>query len=140
MTAATPLTVGMVLFDGLTQLDLTGPYELLARMPDTRVHLVAASLAPVRSEWGLVIVPDTTFDDAPPIDVLCVPGGWSVNANLSMPILIFQGRRDTAVNPKMVEAWAQARQNVELHMLDDDHQLGASLDYIWQRLALTLKL
>ncbi len=82
MTTPAPLTVGMVLFDGLTQLDLTGPYEVLARMPDTRVHLIAATLAPVRSEWGLVIMPDETFDDAPFIDVLCVPGGWSVNARL----------------------------------------------------------
>ena len=88
--AATSLSVGMVLFDGLTQLDLTGPYELLARLPDTRVHLVAASREPVRSEWGMVIAPDTTFDDAPPIDVLCVPGGWSVNANLANePLLAF---------------------------------------------------
>jgi cyclohexyl-isocyanide hydratase len=78
----------LVLFDGLTQLDLTGPYEVLARMPDTRVHLVAASREPVRSEWGMVIVPDTTFDDAPPIDVLCVPGGWSVNARLGDDALL----------------------------------------------------
>lgn len=77
------LSVGFVLFDGLTQLDLTGPYEVIARMPDTRVHLVAASLVPVRSEWGMGIVPDATFDDAPPIDVLCVPGGWSVNGRLA---------------------------------------------------------
>ena len=83
-----PLSVGLVLFDGLTQLDLTGPYEVLARMPDTRVHLVAASLAPVRSEWGMVILPDVTFDDAPPLDVLCVPGGWSVNARLEDDTLL----------------------------------------------------
>jgi len=80
----------MVLFDGVTQLDLTGPYEVLARMPNTRVHLVAASRDPVRSEWGLMIVPDTTFDDAPLLDVLCVPGGWSVNACLmNEPLLDF---------------------------------------------------
>ena len=82
------LSVGLVLFDGLTQLDLTGPYEVLARLPDTRVHLVAASLAPVRSEWGMVIVPDATFDDAPSLDVLCVPGGWSVNARLADDALL----------------------------------------------------
>ncbi len=88
MTTATPLTVGMVLFDGLTQLDLTGPYEVLARMPDTRVHLVAATREPVRSEWGLALLPDATFDDAPPLDVLCVPGGWSVNARLADDALL----------------------------------------------------
>jgi pimeloyl-ACP methyl ester carboxylesterase len=54
-----------------------------------------------------------------------------VNAKLSMPILIFQGRRDTAVSPEMVAQWASTRPNVELHMLDDDHQLTSSLDYIW---------
>lgn len=76
------LSVGMVLFPGLTQLDLTGAYEVLARMPDTRVHLVASTLDPVRSEWGLEIVPDVTFADAPAIDILCVPGGWGVNEQL----------------------------------------------------------
>jgi len=53
------------------------------------------------------------------------------NAEIAMPVLIFQGRRDTAVRPETVEAWARRRPNVELHMLDDDHQLGASLDYMW---------
>jgi cyclohexyl-isocyanide hydratase len=77
-----PFSVGMVMFDGMTQLDLTGPYEVLARMPNTRVHLVAASMAPIRTEWGLMITPDVSFDDAPPLDLLCVPGGWGVDARL----------------------------------------------------------
>ena len=54
-----------------------------------------------------------------------------VDAALSMPIQIFQGRADTAVDPDAVKRWAKARPNVELHMLDDDHQLMASLPYIW---------
>ena len=52
-------------------------------------------------------------------------------AALSMPIQIFQGLRDDAVDPAGVEAWARARPNVELHLLDDDHQLTASLEFIW---------
>lgn len=75
-------TVGMILFDGVTQLDLTGPYEVFARMPRTTVRLVAANLAPIRTEWGMTIVPDATFDSAPPLDLLCVPGGWGINAML----------------------------------------------------------
>jgi uncharacterized protein len=55
-----------------------------------------------------------------------------MEAKLAMPVLIFQGRRDTAVSPEMVEQWANQRPNVELRMLDDDHQLGASLDQIWE--------
>jgi hypothetical protein len=53
------------------------------------------------------------------------------NLTLEMPIQIFQGRHDTVVDPKTVEEWAKRRPNVELHLLDDDHQLGGSLDYIW---------
>ena len=52
-------------------------------------------------------------------------------AALSMPIQVFQGRRDDAVDPLAVEQWAGARPNVELHMLDDDHQLTASVELIW---------
>ena len=88
MTAPAGFSVGMVLFEGITQLDLTGPYEVLARMPDTRVHLIASSLAPVRTEWGLMIAPDTTFDGAPPLDLLCVPGGWGVNEQLENESLL----------------------------------------------------
>jgi cyclohexyl-isocyanide hydratase len=87
----------MVLFPGLTQLDLTGAYEVLARMPGTRVSLVAATLDPVRSEWGLTISPDATFRDAPALDVLCLPGGWGVDACLGdeelLDFLRAQGER-----------------------------------------------
>jgi uncharacterized protein len=54
---------------------------------------------------------------------------------LDLPILIFQGRRDEAVSPAMVERFASTRPNVELHMLDDDHQLLSSLPIIWERSA-----
>jgi hypothetical protein len=73
------LAIGLLLFPKLTQLDLTGPYEVFARMPNTSVYPVADTLAPVRSEHGLVIGPTVTFADAPPFDILCVPGGPGVN-------------------------------------------------------------
>ena len=57
-----------------------------------------------------------------------------VNAALSMPIQVFQGRRDDAVDPDGVERWSRARPNVELHMLDDDHQLTASVGYVWDEM------
>ena len=77
--AVSTLSVGMVLFPDLTQLDLTGPYEVFTRMPNTTVHLVAATLAPVRSERGLTITPDVTFDQVSPVDILFVPGGPGVD-------------------------------------------------------------
>lgn len=78
----------MVLFPGLTQLDLTGPYEVFARMPNARVLLLAETTAPVKSEWGLTITPDASFADTGPVDILCVPGGWGVNAQLENPALL----------------------------------------------------
>jgi uncharacterized protein len=56
-------------------------------------------------------------------------------AELAMPIQIFQGRRDTAVDPDGVARWAGTRPNVELHLLDDDHQMLGSLPFIWKEAA-----
>ena len=76
MTAAsTPLRVGFLLFPNITQLDLTGPYEVFASLPDTKVHLIWKTLEPVAAVTGMKIVPDTTLADCPQLDVLCVPGG-----------------------------------------------------------------
>ena len=57
-----------------------------------------------------------------------------MQADVGMPILVFQGRRDTAVSPAIVEQWAATRPNVRLHLLDDDHQLGTSLGFIWTQM------
>jgi cyclohexyl-isocyanide hydratase len=67
--------IGMLIFPRLTQLDMTGPYEVLARLPDTKVELVARSLAPVTTDRGMQIVPTVTYADCPPLDVIMVPGG-----------------------------------------------------------------
>ena len=83
-----PLTIGLVLFPDLTQLDLTGPYEVFSRLPNAQTHLLVATLAPVRSEKGLSILPDTTFANAPTLDVLCVPGGPGVLAALQDEVMV----------------------------------------------------
>jgi pimeloyl-ACP methyl ester carboxylesterase len=59
----------------------------------------------------------------------------SMNAKLEIPVQIFQGRGDTAVDPATVQRWAAARPLAELHLLDDDHQLMASLEYIWREMS-----
>ena len=81
-------SVGIVLFENVTQLDATGPYEVFSRMPRTAVHLVAETTAPVRTEWGMRILPDGTFASAPAFDLLCVPGGWGINAMLEHDALL----------------------------------------------------
>ena len=67
--------IGMLIFPRLTQLDMTGPYEVLARLPNTRVDLVARNLDPVTTDRGMQIVPTVTYADCPPLDVVMVPGG-----------------------------------------------------------------
>ena len=67
--------IGMLLYPGLTQLDLTGPFEVLHRVPDARVHLLWKTLEPVVADSKLAILPTTTLDDCPPLDVVFVPGG-----------------------------------------------------------------
>lgn len=70
-----PLQIGLLLFPDVTQLDLTGPWEVFARTPGVECHLIWTDLQPVRSDRGLSILPTTTFADCPPLDVICVPGG-----------------------------------------------------------------
>ena len=67
--------IGMLIFPRLTQLDMTGPYEVLARLPDTQVDLVAKTLDPVRTDRGMQIVPTVTYLTCPPLDIVMVPGG-----------------------------------------------------------------
>jgi len=67
--------IGMLIFPRLTQLDMTGPYEVLARLPNTKVHLLAPSLDPVKTDRGMMIVPTITYADCPQLDVIMVPGG-----------------------------------------------------------------
>ncbi|MBS0247888.1 MAG: DJ-1/PfpI family protein [Proteobacteria bacterium] len=67
--------IGMLIFPRLTQLDMTGPYEVLARLPDTKVELIAKTLEPVTTDRGMQIVPTTTYDTCPPLDIVMVPGG-----------------------------------------------------------------
>ena len=74
------LKIGLLLFTDLTQLDLTGPYEVFRKTPDAETLLIAATLEPVRAETGMRILPDIAMSACPQLDVLCVPGGTGVNA------------------------------------------------------------
>jgi cyclohexyl-isocyanide hydratase len=69
--------VGFVIFPDLTQLDFTGPLQVLARLPQSTTHIIAKSEAPVPSDCGLSLVPTCTFANCPPLDLICIPGGVS---------------------------------------------------------------
>jgi cyclohexyl-isocyanide hydratase len=72
---ADQLTVGLLLFPDMTQLDMTGPYEVFISLPRTTVHLIWKTLEPVTTGGGLRMLPTTTLASCPKLDVICVPGG-----------------------------------------------------------------
>lgn len=82
------MIIGMVLFPSLTQLDLTGPFEVFGRLPETKVLLIAETLDAVQSDKGLRILPDITFAEAPQVDILFVPGGNGVFGAMQNPALL----------------------------------------------------
>lgn len=70
-----PLHIGALVFPNVDQADLTGPFEVLANLPNSTFHLLWKELTPVRDMKGLVLTPDFTLAERPPLDVLVVPGG-----------------------------------------------------------------
>jgi len=73
------LHIGLLLFPNVQQLDLTGPYEVFASLPNVTVHLIWKTLDPVRASTGLTLTPDTDFQGCPALDVICIPGGKGVD-------------------------------------------------------------
>jgi cyclohexyl-isocyanide hydratase len=80
--------VGFVIFPNLTQLDFTGPLQVLSRLPDSTTHIVAKTLDPVPSDCGLSLVPTATFDTCEQLDLICVPGGFGVVGAMTDPATV----------------------------------------------------
>jgi cyclohexyl-isocyanide hydratase len=76
----THLHIGSLLFEGVDQIDLTGPFEVLSHIPNATYRLYGKTAAPVRDLKGLRLTPDASLADAPPLDVLHVPGGFGQEA------------------------------------------------------------
>jgi cyclohexyl-isocyanide hydratase len=74
------MNIGMLIFPEMTQLDFTGPYEVFAQLPGCSVKVIAKSLQPVAAKGGLKFLPDTAMADAPPLDLIFVPGGPGTGA------------------------------------------------------------
>ncbi len=70
------LKIGSLLFEGLDQIDLTGPFEVLSRIPNSTYQLYGKTADTVRDLKGLRLTPDATLAEAPQLDVLHVPGGF----------------------------------------------------------------
>ncbi|WP_428487632.1 DJ-1/PfpI family protein [Rhodopila sp.] len=76
----THLQIGSLLFEELDQIDLTGPFEVLSRIPNATYRIYGKTAGPVRDVKGLRLTPDAALADAPRLDVLHVPGGFGQEA------------------------------------------------------------
>jgi transcriptional regulator GlxA family with amidase domain len=93
-------TIGILLFDDVEELDFAGPWEVfgvtIQNRNAGRVVAIAETAGPVRCAKGLRVVPDHTFADAPPLDVVLVPGGMGTRREVANPVLIAWLRRVAA--------------------------------------------
>jgi hypothetical protein len=81
----THLHIGSLLFEGVDQIDLTGPFEVLSRIPNSTYRLYGKTAEVVRDLKGLRLTPDATLAEAPALDVLHVPGGFGQEALMEDP-------------------------------------------------------
>jgi cyclohexyl-isocyanide hydratase len=90
------LQIGSLLFEGLDQIDLTGPFEVLSRLPNATYRIYGTSVGPVRDVKGLRLTPDAVLSDAPQLDVLHIPGGPGQEALMEDEAVLSWVRRQAA--------------------------------------------
>jgi cyclohexyl-isocyanide hydratase len=90
------MNIVFVLFPNLTQLDFTGPLQVLSRLPGAQVHLAAKSMAPVTTDAVLTLNPTCTFEDCPAADIICIPGGFGVDGAIQDEELMAFVKREGA--------------------------------------------
>jgi cyclohexyl-isocyanide hydratase len=83
--SVTRTRIGLLAFPGLTQLDLSGPAQVFANLPGVELMVIAKTRDPIKADGGLTLIPDVTMEACPPLDVICVPGGYGVQALMEDP-------------------------------------------------------
>jgi cyclohexyl-isocyanide hydratase len=90
------MQIGALIFPRMDQMDLTGPFEVLSLLPGAAYHLIWKEEAPIRDARGLILTPTTTLAEAPPLDVLHVPGGVGQEALMEDEEILEFVRRQAA--------------------------------------------
>ncbi|MBU2835051.1 DJ-1/PfpI family protein [Acidithiobacillus thiooxidans] len=70
------LIIGALIFQDVDQLDFTGPFEVLSRIPNSTFYIIGKEKGIIRDMRGMQLIADTSIDDTPPLDVLLIPGGY----------------------------------------------------------------
>lgn len=77
--------IGLIFYPGMTALDLVGPQTVFSSLPGIQIHRIWKTLEPIKTDDGMLIVPDTTFADCPALDLICVGGGLEQRAVVDDP-------------------------------------------------------
>lgn len=70
-----PRVIGLIFYPGMTALDIIGPQQVFSGLPGVQLHRIWKTLEPIKTDDGMVISPDTTFENCPQLDVVCIGGG-----------------------------------------------------------------
>lgn len=82
------LQIGTLVFNGIDQIDVTGPFDVLSRLPNVTHRLYGLNAAPVRDVMGLRLLADDIIANAPALDVLHVPGGYGQEALMDDDVVL----------------------------------------------------
>lgn len=80
MTDSQTHIIGLVFYPGMTSLDIVGPQQVFSGLPGVQIHRLWKTLDPVKTDDGMVVVPDTTFENCPRLDLICIGGGMAQQA------------------------------------------------------------
>ncbi len=98
MTDSQKHIIGLVFYPDMTALDIVGPQQVFSGLPGIQIHRIWKTLDAIKTDDGMIILPDTTFEDCPPLDVICVGGGLGQAAVVNDPEVLdfFQKQGSTA--------------------------------------------
>ncbi|MEM9216860.1 MAG: DJ-1/PfpI family protein [Cyanobacteria bacterium P01_F01_bin.150] len=80
--------IGLVFYPGMTALDIVGPQQVFSALPGVQLHRIWKTLDPIICDDGFTILPDTSFENCPSLDVICVGGGLKQQAVVDDPEVI----------------------------------------------------
>lgn len=73
-----PIKIAIFLFDNYTALDVVGPYEVLSKVPNSKIYMVATERRLYKENKGLQISADYTIEEITHPDILVIPGGFGI--------------------------------------------------------------
>lgn len=90
------LNIGAIIYPMMDQIDFTGPFEVLSRIPGSTFHVIGKDRTQVRDMRGLLLTPEETFSQAPQLDLLLVPGGYGQEALMDDEMVLSFIRKQAA--------------------------------------------